>query len=152
MFFFSIWNHHNCLSHGTTAIRDIFTITVRRLTLVVRICRRQILTTKVDPRAVRVKAVLLAHYISSIMVIKYVLCQLWSRVNFTHLNTLKIGEHLTRPVQYITRNVMQMLRTAFKCLTEMLKNKMEHLTRHTADLTCSCVSTRVLNETSAFWS
>ena len=40
------------LCYGTTAIIHIFTLTVRGLTLNFR---RQILTSKVDPRAIRVK-------------------------------------------------------------------------------------------------
>ena len=43
------------LCYGATAIVHIFTLTVRGSTLVVRIWRLQILTTKVDPRAVRVQ-------------------------------------------------------------------------------------------------
>ena len=48
------------------AIINMFTLTVRGSTLVVRIdiCRRQILTTKVDPHAVRVDF----SYSSSILV------------------------------------------------------------------------------------
>ena len=42
------------LCYRSTAIRNIFSLTVRGSTLDVRF--RQILTTKVDPRAVRVKA------------------------------------------------------------------------------------------------
>ena len=45
------------LCYGSAVIRNIFILTVRGLTLVVTICvyRRQILTTKVYPRAVRIK-------------------------------------------------------------------------------------------------
>ena len=43
------------LCYGPTAIINIFTLTMRGSILVVRICRRQILTTKVGPRIVRVK-------------------------------------------------------------------------------------------------
>ena len=45
------------LCHESTTIRKIFTLTVRGSTLDYR---RQILTTKVDPRAVRVKLAILA--------------------------------------------------------------------------------------------
>ena len=62
------------LCYGSTAIRYIFTLTVRGSTLVVRIwrlqtsdsddwslsprCKGEILTTKVDPRAVRAKIII----------------------------------------------------------------------------------------------
>ena len=42
------------LCYGSTDIRNIFPLTARGTTLDVKIYRRQILTTKVDPCAVRV--------------------------------------------------------------------------------------------------
>ena len=42
------------LCYGSTAIRNIFSLSVRGSTLESEVCRRQILTTKVDPRAVSV--------------------------------------------------------------------------------------------------
>ena len=42
------------LCYVSTAIINMFTLTVRGSTLESDVCRRQILTPKVDPRAVRV--------------------------------------------------------------------------------------------------
>ena len=43
------------LCYRSTAIRNMCTLSPEGSSLVDRICRRQILSTKVDPRAVRVK-------------------------------------------------------------------------------------------------
>ena len=50
----AFYDSFDYLCYGHTVIRNIFTLTVRGSTLVVRIYRRQNLSTNVDPRTVKV--------------------------------------------------------------------------------------------------